>query len=129
MFFVCWCFTMQFMFSCSQDWQLRGVLHHGGHLHPRLRLARHRPGLHLEGQGGGVGGRPHLPLLPHPGLRRVRRRQGLPGCPVLSGRFFLFKNIFSGFHKYFSPLQRDAGKLTNKQQQLELGNVQSGECK
>ena len=79
---------------CSQDWQLRGVLHHGGHLHPGLRLARHRPGLHLQGQGGGVGGRPHLPLLPHPGLRRVRRRQGLPGRPVLSGRYFSIQKYF-----------------------------------
>ena len=59
-------------------------MHHGGILHLRLPLAGHRPGLGLSRQGGDLGGRPHLPLLPHPGVRGLRRRQGLPERSALS---------------------------------------------
>ena len=67
-----------------QDQEFPGLLHHGRLLHLRLRLADHRAGLGLARQGGDLGGRPHLPLLPHPGLRGLRRGQGLPGRSVLS---------------------------------------------
>ena len=59
-------------------------MHHRGVLYIRLHLAGHRPGLGLTWQGGDLGGCPHLPLLPHPGVRGLRRRQGLPGRPLLS---------------------------------------------
>ena len=59
-------------------------MHHRGVLHIRLYLAGHCPGLGLARQGGDLGGRPHLPLLPHPGVRGLRRRQGLPERSFLS---------------------------------------------
>ena len=72
------------IFQSFQDQELSGVLHHRGVLYIRLHLADHRPGLGLPRQGRDLGGRPHLPLLPHPGVRGLRRRQGLPERSLLS---------------------------------------------
>ena len=52
---------------------------------------------------------------------------------VLTFLFFpiLVCVAYAGDKGYLDALfcQKDVSKLTNKQQQLELGNVQSGECK
>ena len=72
------------IFQSFQDQELSGVLHHRRVLHIRLPLACHRLGVGLPRQGRDLGGRPHLPLLPHLGVRRVRRGQGVPRRSLLS---------------------------------------------